>query len=60
MVTKIANQFSNVYCNCSIAAIHPSPTQKGKVVVIDVMGKEFVFDHVVMAVQANHASKIGV
>jgi predicted NAD/FAD-binding protein len=54
VVAKISNKFSNVYCNLSVSSIYP---KQGKVVVVDDTGKEFVFDHVIVATQANHASK---
>lgn len=58
IIAKISKNFSKIYCNTSISSVHPHPTQKGKVCVVDHTGKEFVYDHVIVATQANHALKM--
>lgn len=56
VIRKLSSKFSRVHCNASVAAVYPSTAQKGKVVVVDNNGIEHVFDHVIVATQANHAS----
>jgi len=56
IIAKISKKFSKTYCNTTIVSVHPHPTQEGKVCVVDNNGKEFVYDHVIVATQANHAS----
>lgn len=55
VITKISKNFANIYCNTAVKSVFPHPSQKGKVCVVDQNGKEYVYDHVVVATQANHA-----
>ena len=52
---KISKNFSKIYCNTPVVSVHPHPTDQGKVCVVDHTGKEFIYDHVIVATQANHA-----
>jgi len=58
VITKISKNFTNIYCNTSVNSVSPHPSQNGKVCVVDQNGKEYVYDHVVVATQANHALKM--
>lgn len=58
IIAKISKPFSQIHCNTPVASVHPHPTQHGKVCVVDHTGKEHIYDHVIVATQANHALKL--
>jgi len=56
VITKLSGKFRHVHCNTSIVSIFPG--QNEKVVVQDNKGNEYIFDHVIIATQANHAKQM--
>lgn len=58
VITKISQKFANIYTSTPVKAVEKDETKEGKVKVIDHKGIVRVYDHVVVATQANHALKM--